>query len=100
MLSSGWIFPFPRRILRDPRDDTSGSRTCTGFRLSCYRLSASTEVHSPTRVGIFSLSHLLYLVHFWVVLLLPRVRHALLSVHFSFCTVSDDGLIPLWYINE
>src|SRR5436190_1431248 len=30
----------------------------------------------------FSLSHLLYSVYFWVALLLPRVRHALLSVHF------------------
>ena len=48
-------------------------------------LTATGYLHPPRSTyplgWAFSLSHFLYSVHFWVVLLLPRVRHALLSVH-------------------
>src|SRR3954470_7293324 len=37
----------------------------------------STEVHSPTRVGTFLIA-LIVFSYFWVVLMLPCVRHALL----------------------
>src|SRR3954466_5292554 len=53
-------------------------------------LAATGFLHPPGSTYLpgwaFSLLHFLYSVHLWVVLLLPRVRHALLSVHFSFRT--------------
>src|SRR3954465_9675705 len=54
-------------------------------------LAATGYLHPPRSTypsrWAFSLSHLLYSVHFWVVLLLPRVRHVYFLYIFSFCVV-------------
>ena len=84
MLSSGWILL--------PSQDSC--RHLAGFLLA--RVTLHQYIHMGEHL---LLSHYLFSLLLWDVLLLPRVRHSLLSAPYfsSVCFNLDDELLPLWH---